>query len=223
MFIFNTFGSINGFLVSHLHLNSTVKPKQDDILTSIWAYEMAMCYLQMLPGLVEYSMFSNLVADMSSMPLSLIGLSKTTPDEWQHWRWAFPQISHSGSFSHAQPKKSKPLSADLFVYVIYPSVLPGSVKSVHSSAVYAARRMTYSRSETYVFLEPGKDEQFVTLEELRKRVRGWLERWPEKSLPKDLTKFNSLEDAAAHLVQSACELEIGRGIGSIQWYEVNLE
>ncbi|XP_057853166.1 protein CHLORORESPIRATORY REDUCTION 7, chloroplastic [Cryptomeria japonica] len=85
--------------------------------------------------------------------------------------------------------------------------------------------MTFSRSETYVFLEPAKDEQFVTLDELKEKIKGWLERWPKDlEMPMDLTKFNNnLEDAVDHLVKFACELELGGGTGSLQWYEVDLE
>ncbi|KAH9290324.1 hypothetical protein KI387_034441, partial [Taxus chinensis] len=88
-------------------------------------------------------------------------------------------------------------------------------KVTYASAGRGRGRMTFSRSETYVFLEPGKDEQFVTLDELKERLKEWLETWPEDlEMPVDLTKFNNnLEDAVAHLVKFACELEIGGGAG----------
>ncbi|CAN1248355.1 Protein CHLORORESPIRATORY REDUCTION 7, chloroplastic [Linum perenne] len=97
-------------------------------------------------------------------------------------------------------------------------VLPISVKQV-----WARRRRREEKSDTYVLLEPGKDETFVSEDELKVKLKSYLENWPTKTLPPDLARFEDMEEAVSFLVGSACELEIDGDVGSLQWYQVRLE
>ncbi|CAN4080554.1 unnamed protein product [Withania somnifera] len=85
------------------------------------------------------------------------------------------------------------------------------------------RRRSNIETDTYVLMEPGKSEEFVTEEELRDKLKGWLENWPGKALPPDLARYKNIDNAVEYLVKSVCELEIDGDVGSLQWYQVRLQ
>ncbi|KAL8471746.1 hypothetical protein ACS0TY_029111 [Phlomoides rotata] len=99
------------------------------------------------------------------------------------------------------------------------SQIPGHLLKVHG----ARRRRSNMETENYVLMEPGKNEEFVTEDELRERLKEWLHNWPGKTLPPDLARFDATDDAVEWLVKSVCELEIDGDVGSLQWYQVSLE
>lgn len=74
--------------------------------------------------------------------------------------------------------------------------------------------------DNYVVMEPGKEEEFLTAQETLQWLLQWLKVLDE--LPKDLEEKNSLELAAQHLLDTACDLEIKQGF-TIQWFAVRLD
>ncbi|CAK7355709.1 unnamed protein product [Dovyalis caffra] len=107
------------------------------------------------------------------------------------------------------------------VHLKLPNLMTSRCNFVKVCAV--RRRRIHQNTGTYVLLEPGEDERFVSDEELKAILKGYLEKWPRPTLPLDLAKFETLDAAAAFLVSSVCELEIDGDVGSVQWYEVRLE
>lgn len=108
-----------------------------------------------------------------------------------------------------------------FIHLKLPNLINRRGNSVKVFGV--RRRRIHQKTGTYVLLEPGEDEKFVSEEELKAVLKGYLENWPRPTLPLDLAKFETVDDAASFLVSSVCELEIDGDVGSVQWYEVRLE
>jgi hypothetical protein len=78
-------------------------------------------------------------------------------------------------------------------------------------------------ADNFVLLEPDQEEEFVTQADLKEKLRPYLENWPGKSLPDDLASFDSIDEALDYLIGTACELQLGAGQGTVQWFEVRLE
>ena len=73
--------------------------------------------------------------------------------------------------------------------------------------------------DNYVVLVPGKSEQFLDREDTLLWLQAWLNDFDE--LPLDLACQSSTKEAAQHLLDTACDLEIKPGF-KIQWYAVRL-
>lgn len=75
--------------------------------------------------------------------------------------------------------------------------------------------------DAYVVLEPDQPEEFLTAEELLAKLTAILAT-QQDDLPRDLQRFTSIEQQAAYLMDSSCELDVGAG-QFLQWYVVRLE
>tara|TARA_Y100001968_G_C18703412_1_gene412321 strand:- start:55 stop:318 length:264 start_codon:yes stop_codon:yes gene_type:complete len=74
--------------------------------------------------------------------------------------------------------------------------------------------------DNFVVLVPGESEQFLDRKETLVWLQSWLNNFDE--LPLDLACKSSIEEAAQHLLDTACDLEIKQGF-KIQWYAIRLE
>nr|CDM82438.1 unnamed protein product [Triticum aestivum] len=129
-------------------------------------------------------------------------------------RWSLPR---------AQRRSPRPGVASFFSSSPLTTRPPRIQRRGPGTKCAGRRRRADIQSDTYVLLEPGMDEEFVSKEELEERLRGWLERWPGGALPPDLARFDTVDDAVSYLVRSVCELEVDGEVGSVQWYQVQIE
>ncbi|CAI5476712.1 unnamed protein product [Closterium sp. Yama58-4] len=89
------------------------------------------------------------------------------------------------------------------------------------SRLNAGRSVHYETANTYVFIAPGEEEVFLSRGEVLQCLLNELQSWEKdgKRLSDDLAVFETLEEAAEFLLDSACELELGGGKGALQWFE----
>jgi hypothetical protein len=77
------------------------------------------------------------------------------------------------------------------------------------------------REDAFVVLETNQPEQFLTAEELLQKLASVLETMQD-SLPRELQDIPTSAAQARHLLDTACDLDIGPG-QFLQWYAVRLE
>jgi hypothetical protein len=78
------------------------------------------------------------------------------------------------------------------------------------------------QQDNYVVLETDQSEQFLTAPELLEKLQAVLQELQREDLPRDLHRFNSVQLQAKYLLDTSCELDVGRG-RYLQWYAVRLE
>lgn len=76
-------------------------------------------------------------------------------------------------------------------------------------------------SDTFVLLESGRSEEFLSTAELLDKLKVVLSQ-RQDDLPRDLQRFTSLHEQAQYLLETSCELDVGPG-EFLQWYVVRLE
>jgi hypothetical protein len=77
------------------------------------------------------------------------------------------------------------------------------------------------QEDYYVLLQPDREEEFLTPEELVSFLEQVITSAPQY-LPQELTKFSSLQEKANYLRDNFCELNLEPGV-YLQWYVVRLE
>ena len=77
------------------------------------------------------------------------------------------------------------------------------------------------QEDYFVVLASEQPEQFLTVEELRVKLKAILLS-RQDNLPRELVKFPSIEEQVQHLLDTSCELDVGPG-QYLQWYVVRLE
>jgi hypothetical protein len=77
------------------------------------------------------------------------------------------------------------------------------------------------QEDAYVVLEPNQPEQFLSAAELLAKLQAILET-RQSDLPPDLQRFSDPQTQAQHLMETACEFDVGPG-EYLQWFVVRLE
>ena len=77
------------------------------------------------------------------------------------------------------------------------------------------------QEDGYVVLEADNPEQFMTSEELQNKLQNILLSG-EVTIPRELIKFESIEEKVKHLMEDYFELDVGED-NFLQWYVVRWE
>jgi len=77
------------------------------------------------------------------------------------------------------------------------------------------------QEDAYVVLETNQPEEIMSGEELLEKLKGVIQNYLDE-LPRDLQKFDTVEDQAKHLMETSCELNVAAG-EYLQWYVIRLE
>ena len=77
------------------------------------------------------------------------------------------------------------------------------------------------QEDGYVVLEADNPEEFMTPEELQDKLKNILGSG-KVTIPRELTKFESIEEKAKYLMENYFELDVGED-NFLQWYVVRLE
>lgn len=78
------------------------------------------------------------------------------------------------------------------------------------------------QQDNFVVLETNQPEQFLTAQELLDKLKQVLANFSYEELPTDLQKLPSVDAQAQYLIDTSCELDVGRG-KYLQWYAIRLE
>ncbi|MDX2244478.1 MAG: chlororespiratory reduction protein 7 [Leptolyngbyaceae cyanobacterium bins.302] len=76
-------------------------------------------------------------------------------------------------------------------------------------------------SDTFVLLEPNQPEQFLTVDELLKKLEAVLAT-RQDDLPRELQQFSTVQEQARYLLEAYCDFDVAPG-QYMQWYAVRLE
>lgn len=77
------------------------------------------------------------------------------------------------------------------------------------------------QEDAYIVLEEDQPEQFMSAIELQTKLENLLAT-AAIAIPRELTKFASLQEQASHLRENYYELDVGDN-KFLQWYVVRLE
>ncbi len=76
--------------------------------------------------------------------------------------------------------------------------------------------------DNFVVLETNQPEQFLTISELLEKLTNLLAETNPEDLAPDVREIPENNQKAQYLIDTTCELDIGRG-KYLQWYAVRLE